>query len=271
MPQTPNKGLEIQTTGSNVGTWGDVLNDDMISPVDLMLGGVANVSLSSTNVPLTAEQSQAVILRLSGVLLASVIVTTECLGFFFVENATTGNFTVTIRNSSISTSTTAPQGSRVTVISDASNGCRIAGTGDFPTGTRMSFQQASAPTGWTKDTTTAYMDAAVRLNTTSGSGGTTAFSTVMTARTIAANQLPNITISIADPGHDHVYVRYQQLAVTDGGSTFTQTMRTPGSESTGGAFTGITASINNASRGGVAQQTMDFAVKYVDFILAAKN
>jgi microcystin-dependent protein len=68
--------------------------------------------------------------------------------------------------------------------------------------------------------------------------------------TLSALNMPDMSISISDPGHQHTYTRYQQTAVTDGGSTFTQTMRTPGTESTGSATTGITASINTAARGG---------------------
>ena len=35
----------------------------------------------------------------------------------------------------------------------------------IPSGTRMSFQQTAAPTGWTKDTTAAINDTAMRLTT----------------------------------------------------------------------------------------------------------
>ena len=48
----------------------------------------------------------------------------------------------------------------------------------FPTGTRMVFQQTSAPVGWTKITNTQYNDAALRFTTgTVGTGGVDAFST----------------------------------------------------------------------------------------------
>ena len=48
----------------------------------------------------------------------------------------------------------------------------------FPTGTRMVFQQTSAPTGWTKITNTQYDNAALRFTTgTVGTGGADAFTT----------------------------------------------------------------------------------------------
>lgn len=48
----------------------------------------------------------------------------------------------------------------------------------FPTGTRMLFQQTSAPAGWTKITNTQYDNAALRFTTgTVGTGGADAFTT----------------------------------------------------------------------------------------------
>lgn len=58
----------------------------------------------------------------------------------------------------------------------------------FPSGTLMLFQQTTAPTGWTKETT--HDNKALRVVTgTAGSGGTTAFTSVFT------NQTPTITLS----------------------------------------------------------------------------
>ena len=58
----------------------------------------------------------------------------------------------------------------------------------FPSGTLMLFQQTTAPTGWTKQTT--HDNKALRVVTgTAGSGGTTAFTSVFT------NQTPTITLS----------------------------------------------------------------------------
>jgi hypothetical protein len=41
--------------------------------------------------------------------------------------------------------------------------------------------------------------------------------------------------------------------------------------STGSKTTGISVAIDNTARGGVAQQTMNFAVKYLIMIAAAAN
>lgn len=126
MPATTNKGYEIQTTGTNAGTWGDVLNNQAITYIDLNMGGVLPKGLSSSNVILTATESRYAILRLTGILLANVQVTTSCVGFFFVENLTTGAFTVTITNGVSGVVVPASNG-RVTILSDGTNGCRMMG------------------------------------------------------------------------------------------------------------------------------------------------
>lgn len=74
----------------------------------------------------------------------------------------------------------------LTFISDPATGMIresvLPATDVFPSGTKMLFQQTSAPTGWTKDTT--HNNKALRLvNGTVGTGGTTAFTTVFASRT----------------------------------------------------------------------------------------
>lgn len=125
MVTTTNKGYELQVTGTNTNTWGDVLNDDVIDIIDLNLGGYDSVALASSPVTLTPTQSQNLILRFTGTLTANVTVTTECIGITLVENLTTGNFTVTFRNDVNATGVALPQSQRCVVASDATNGCRI--------------------------------------------------------------------------------------------------------------------------------------------------
>jgi hypothetical protein len=62
------------------------------------------------------------------------------------------------------------------------NGASLTGVQPFPSGTLMLFQQTAAPTGWTKQTT--HNDKTLRVvSGSASSGGTTAFSSVMTSRT----------------------------------------------------------------------------------------
>lgn len=124
MPQTTYRGYEIQTTGTNAGTWGTVLNDNMISYVDVNWGGVTTLSLASTTpVALTTAQARNGMLIFSGALLADIAVTTTALGAFWVENRTTGNFIVSLSNGT-GNAMLVPQGAGRQVWSDATYGVR---------------------------------------------------------------------------------------------------------------------------------------------------
>jgi hypothetical protein len=126
----------------------------------------------------------------------------------------------------------------------------------FPSGTKMLFQQSSAPTGWTKDTT--FNDAALRVvNGSTSSGGTNGFSTVN-----AQTAVGNTTLSTAQmPSHDHPYTKPQTsgMASSNGGCN---------SFLVGGG----TAATTGANGSGAAHNhsiTMD--MKYVDIIIATRN
>lgn len=173
MPTTTNKGYEVQVTGTNTDTWGTVLNEDVIEIIDNNLGGIVSKTLAASNVVLTAEESQALIVRLSGTISAAILVTTACIGMTIVENLTSGAFAVTFGNG-VGSPVTIPQGTRAIVITDSTNGPRIAAdnAAEFASGTRMVFQQTAAPTNWTKESSATYNEAALQFVTGSvGTGG----------------------------------------------------------------------------------------------------
>ena len=138
----------------------------------------------------------------------------------------------------------------------------VAPAAEFPSGTRMSFQQTSAPTGWTKDTTAAINDAILRLVTgTASSGGSTAFST-WSSQAISVNAT---TLSTAEiPAHNHVTSSGSTIAggavgwypTINGGGTISRT-----SDNTGGG-----GSHTHGVTGGSAP-----SIKYYDFIIASKD
>lgn len=199
MPTTPNKGYQVQVTSSNVGTWGAVLNDQMIAVVDNNMGGIVTKSLSSSNVTLDATESQMAIVRLTGALLANIQVTTSCVGFFFVENLTSGAFSVTVTNGV--SGVVVPPG-RSTLIADTTNGVRLASSAPFDVGTVVIFQQTSAPTGWTKITTN--NDKALRIvSGAAGTGGSVAFSTAFVSQT-PSGTIGGTALTVGQlPVHDH--------------------------------------------------------------------
>ena len=74
----------------------------------------------------------------------------------------------------------------------------------FPSGTAMLFVQTTAPVGWTKSTT--HNDKALRIvSGTAGSGGSTAFTSVFTSRSVSLNgTVGSTTLTVAQiPSHSH--------------------------------------------------------------------
>lgn len=269
MAVTVNKGYPLIATGAEVDAWGALLNTDTFTVIDSNFAGVTTKSLTNVNVILSAAESQNAILNLTGILTGNVQVTTSCKGFFFVNNDTTGAFNVTVTNGVAGS--VIPQGIRSIVTADATYGVKVAGSNLFPAGTRMPFNQTTVPTGWTKESSATYNDAAIRLTTgTVSTAGTSSFTTsILSARTLVALNMPNVTITVVDPGHFHSF-----------GGTNPKTLQTGGgappsegqaaTQNTSPAFTGITASIDNTARGG-AQTTLWDAVKYADFTIGIKS
>ena len=150
----------------------------------------------------------------------------------------------------------------------------------FPAGTQMLFVQASAPTGWTKQTTV--NDAAIRVvsgTTGGGTGGNVAFSTVFMsdkAITLSGNVGATTISSGQSPSHSHSFLlfdnrlgNYTALRNTDGAATSLQkvtnswnSMPFPVSDTSGGN------SSHTHSLSGTA--TVDLSVKYLDTILCKK-
>lgn len=62
---TSNRGYETPSTGSDVDTWGDVLNANA-GLIDNNLGGVSSIALSNTDVTLNTAQAQCGTIILSG-------------------------------------------------------------------------------------------------------------------------------------------------------------------------------------------------------------
>jgi hypothetical protein len=143
----------------------------------------------------------------------------------------------------------------------------------FSSGTRMTFNQTSAPTGWTKDTSTD--NAGFRLvSGSASSGGSVDFTTAFSAtRAVTVTSMSGsagaTTLSTPQiPSHSH--------------SIDTVALYNPGTRIVGhdlNLSTG-TASTNNTGGGGshthpfsfsTGAGTVDLSVKYVDLIIAQKD
>lgn len=129
-------------------------------------------------------------------------------------------------------------------------------TAEFTSGTRLTFNQSAAPTGWTKDVT--INDVGLRVtNGVVGSVAGTSFSAVF-----AQTNVGNTTLSVAQmPSHGHT----------------TDAPTSSGNTSAGGA--GATVGVNApgtatvAPNGGSGPHThsIALALAYVDVIIASKN
>jgi hypothetical protein len=127
--------------------------------------------------------------------------------------------------------------------------------GGFPAGTRMSFQQTSAPTGWTKDTTVAINDSILRLVTGSvTSGGTTGFSTWNAQTATGATTLSTAQI----PSHTHTIQRSMDYGTI-----------VPSTVSDGQGGDPLTSSATGG--GGSHTHSLTQSLKYYDFIIASKD
>ena len=165
----------------------------------------------------------------------------------------------------------------------------------FPSGTKMLFQQSTAPTGWTKDTT--HNDKALRITSgTVGTGGSVAFETAFASQTPAGTVTVTINGTPLDDTHmpDHFHYLVANTASTNTGvlSSTNQIRRGGFQELTthndeaynlGGSSTSATIGkssvvgntspashthTNSASFSGTA---IDLDVSYVDVIIATKN
>lgn len=146
---------------------------------------------------------------------------------------------------------------------------------EFSSGTRMTFNQTAAPTGWTKSTTTD--NAAFRLVSGSvSSGGSVDFTTAF------ASQTPSISISSISgsagattlstpqiPSHTHTYIASavgSGSAGGDGGFS-----AAPGNETSATGGGGSHTHPFSFSSGSATSSAINLAVKYVDLIIAQKN
>jgi len=154
----------------------------------------------------------------------------------------------------------------------------------FPSGTLMLFQQTSAPTGWTKQTT--HNNKSLRVvSGTADSGGTTTFTDVFTGTTTGSHVLTTANLPAHTHGaianHTHTVPTVRRTSSTTSsisGIVYDTFTYDSGNSVDGGVV--ATSVATNAGGGhthdsvgeGVGHtHTMDMRVQYVDLIIAAKD
>jgi len=165
----------------------------------------------------------------------------------------------------------------------------VNGTGVIPSGSKMLFQQTSAPTGWTKDTT--HNNKALRIVTGSVStGGTNSFTNALnstktvngttgTSSVTISGSTASHTLTVSQiPSHSHTATVYEEgggpgqpnFDARSGG--FTSTHTTSDINNTGGSQGhSHNISLTSGSHSHSFSDTFNLDVQYVDFIIATKD
>jgi len=175
----------------------------------------------------------------------------------------------------------------------------------FPSGTKMLFQQTTAPTGWTKDTT--HDNKALRVvSGTAGTGGSASFTAVFAGRNVGDTalttaQLPihghtinantgtasaNHVHGVSDPGHAHTYSKRNAQYTGSGYPGFDGSgdAHIDANRGTLAAITNISLTASGADHvhnlnggtgatgsGSTHSHSIDLAVQYVDLIICSKT
>jgi len=222
-----------ESSYAGYSNWGEV-QDANNAFLEAALGQVTSKTLTASNVTLTDTEERSLYIKLSGTLAANVEVrTNDRKGFWFVENACAGAFTVTFKPTS-GTGVVIPAASRLILVCDGTNTYSMSltaanilsllttvdGTGSgldadtvdgehainikFPAGTSMLFMQTAAPTGWTKQTT--HNDKALRIvSGTASSGGSVAFTTAFASKAVAGDVGATALTTANLPAHAHAF------------------------------------------------------------------
>jgi hypothetical protein len=198
-------------------------------------------------------------------------------------------------NSAITTVSATLESRIATVSANLANGSFVVAAATsviypFPSGTRMLFQQTTAPVGWTKVTT--HNNKALRLvNGTVGSGGTQPFTTAFSNKSVTgsvAGTVAGHTLTLSQmPSHRHftingVTTTSYPVPTASNSVTFKSngsfsgpnyTLTGDASEPTIGRTNaqGGGGSHNHGWSGTFTGTAIDMTVQYVDVIIASKD
>jgi hypothetical protein len=295
---TTRIGLEKQGDGENANTWGLRLNQNVIDLVDEAIAGYETVNVSAaSSVVLTdtdgaSNQARNFGLKFTGELTADTTVTIPAEEkIYFVKNDTTGDYSLILKPAGGTATTAVGSGNSMIVATDGATVDKFVG--GFEAGTRMLFQQSTAPIGWTAVSVSSYDDVALRIvapdTYTTAVGGTNIFSSVFNT---------NITVTIADgtaetatltgstsvhvlttaqiPSHNHSVTNYagvstnpdRVIASLQTGESGATTGFTGGGQGHSHSLAGLGSHSHTVS---VADSLINFDVKYVNFIIAQKD
>lgn len=165
----------------------------------------------------------------------------------------------------LSANMVAPSTSGNVLTSNGTTWTSQAPAGGFPSGTRMSFQQTAAPTGWTKDTSSFNLnDSLMTITTgTASSGGVTGFTTWNSSGTTGATTLSTSQIPSHTHGPSTIHIGNQ----SGYSGTFGDSI---GTAPYGGTFS-ILGTTDATGGGGSHTHSISSDIKYYSFIIAVKD
>ena len=123
---TTSLRLTLPVTGENSGTWGDLVNTGVTDLVDSSVAGYAAVTMTDANYTLTtangaADQARSMMLNMTGTLTAArEVICPTASKLYFIKNATTGGFAITLKTSG-GTGISIPNGRSMVLMCDGTN------------------------------------------------------------------------------------------------------------------------------------------------------
>ena len=162
----------------------------------------------------------------------------------------------------------------LTATAFSGDGAGLSGIASFPSGTKMLFAQASAPTGWTKQTS--HDNKALRLVTGGsggGSGGSNSFGTAFnSSRSTSGGSVSNHTLSTSQiPAHNHGMQQKSIGAGCGGNHSYTGAVGTFGCNNNSTGISTFNTGGGGSHNHGFTNPSLNLNVAYVDVIMAAKD
>jgi len=303
-----NLKIQLMATGENSGTWGNVTNANLGDAIEQALVETATVTFASANLTLTLSDSnsrqnaRALRLNLAGTTAgARDLIVPAIQKPYIVNNGTADTITVKVSGQ---TGVAVPASRSYLLynngtdvvnaligISPASGGTGLNTPGTagnvltsngtawvsqaaaaFDSGTVMLFAQTTAPTGWTKNTSTGD-NHALRIVTGSASSGgsvdfTTAFASQAVTGTVGTSGATTLSTSEI-PSHTHSMATKNGTSGCGASEMVGTFACSNGNPMTTGATGG--GGSHTHSGGSFTGNAINLAVKYVDVIRATKN
>ncbi len=192
---------------SNTGT---VTSVGATAPIVSSGGTTPSLSIAAATASVNGYMSAAYASKLDGIAAGATNVTntnqlTNGAGYITSANSISGN----AATATYATSAGTASNGGVTSVNGATGAVTVV-TGAFPSGTRLPFAQASAPTGWTQDTSDDANNRMLRVVNTAGNGvggsSSPILNNVVPSHThgfSTGTQSANHNHGISDPTHRH--------------------------------------------------------------------